>query len=189
MARKLAFALALACLAAGALGWAFWPRGQGLEGRKVDYHRIYDTFWDVACDSAMDGTDRGCYVQYVDVYRPRPDFAAAMVELVYHPGEDGRPDPQLRFDIEPGLSFRQTTVAVNVVGGALPIDISQCAGNTCRIAGGAARAILAGWRAGASLEWQIDEGRGPPARLTWPLRHINAILDDLAAQRAARGLP
>ena len=32
-----------------------------------------------------------------------PDFAAAMVEVVYHPGEDGQPDPHVRFDIEPGI--------------------------------------------------------------------------------------
>lgn len=189
MTRKLASALVLACLAAGALGWALWPRGQVLEGRKVEYHQIYDTFWDVACDTATDGTDRGCYLQYVDVYRPRPDFAAAMVEVVVYEGTDGRPEPHVRFDIEPGLNFQDTQITVAKADGTVPIDISHCAGNTCRISGDPARAVLDTWRKGEALLLEIDERRDAPARLSWPLGNMATILDDFAAQRQARGLP
>ncbi|QGX99812.1 hypothetical protein EI983_16670 [Roseovarius faecimaris] len=188
MTRLLTYILLLG-VAGAALAWAYWPRGAVLDGRKVDYHAIYDSFWDVACDTAVDGSDRGCYVQYVDVYRPRPDFAAAMVELVYHAGADGRPDPHLRFDIEPGLSFQASRLAVTGAAGVTPIDVSHCASNTCRMSGDTARAILAALRAGEALTLEIDEGRDSPARLSWPLGNMDTILDDLGAQRAARGLP
>lgn len=174
----------------GAAGWWWVQRDDhSLPGRKVDYHEIYDVFWDVACDTAMDGSDRLCYVQHVDVYRPRPEFAAAMVEVVVHEGEDGQPDPHVRFDIEPGLSFRDAAIRVVTPDGPIPIDVSDCATNTCRFSGEDGRAILAAWRQGSALELVIDEGRDVPAQLSWPLGNINAILDDFAVQRAKRGLP
>lgn len=178
-------------IAAVAATGLWWVRSEDhtLAGRKVDYHKIYDVFWDVACDTAMDGSDRGCYVQYVDVYRPRPDFAAAMVEVLFHTDAQGQPDPHLRFDIEPGLSFEDTRIAVQTTSDSLPIDISHCSGETCRLNGDAARKVLADWRIGETLRLTIDEGRDSPAQLSWPLQNINAILDDLAAQRAERGLP
>lgn len=182
------FVLILVVLA-GVLLWAMQHDDHILTGRKVDYHKIYDVFWDVACDTAVDGSDRGCYVQYVDVYRPRPDFAAAMVEVVYHTGADGQPDPHIRFDIEPGLSFEDTQVAVQSGGVTRPLETAHCTGETCRIKGDAARAMLDIWRQGAALTLTINEGRDAPAQLSWPLGNINTILDDLAAQRAARNLP
>lgn len=175
-------------VSAGAAYW--WMReDHTLKGRLVDYHEIYDRFWDVACDTAMDGSDRMCYVQYVDVYRPRPEFAAAMVEVVVHQGEDGQPDPHIRYDIEPGLSFEETSVFVEGPDGRVPIDVSACRSNTCRFSGQEGRDMLALWRSGTALHLEIEEGRGDPARLAWPLGRIDEILDDFAAQRASRGLP
>jgi len=186
----LAGSLALALLAAGlswSLGWI--GGGQKLPGRLVDYHKVYDGFWDVACDTALDGSDVGCYIQYVDVYRPRPNFAAAMVEVVMHHGPGGAPDPHVRFDIEPGLSFRDTRIAVLSADGARPRDLSHCASNTCRITCTDGQAVLDLWRGGTALTLTVDEGHDAPARLLWPLQSMPAILDDFAAQRAVRSLP
>lgn len=180
--------LTLAAVAGGILWW-MQQDDHVLTGRKVDYHKIYDVFWDVACDTAMDGSDQGCYVQYVDVYRPRPEFAAAMVEVVYHKGADGQPDPHIRFDIEPAYTFEGTRIAVSTPSGQIPVDTSVCSGPTCRISGDQGKAVLAAWRKGEALSVTIDEGREALITRQWPLGNINAILDDLAAQRATRGLP
>ncbi|WP_299848225.1 hypothetical protein [uncultured Roseovarius sp.] len=192
---KSKFTTLAACFTVGLLvvmvaWWAGWlfPR-QTLPGRLSEYHKVYDGFWDVACDTAMDGSDRRCYIQYVDVYRDRPDFAAAMVEVVYHPGDDGQPDPHVRFDIEPGYSFRETRMSVVTADGKVPFDTSDCRSNTCRRSGDAGRDMLKVWRAGSALELVIEEGRSEPAISTWPLDNINAILDDFEAQRQARNLP
>jgi hypothetical protein len=178
---------ALTGLAAWSAGW--FEKGQILPGRISEYHKVYDGLWDVACGTAMDGTDRNCYIQYVDVYRPRPEFAAAMVEVVMHQGADGQPDPHVRFDIEPGLSFRDAKVSVEAAEGRVPIDVSGCDTNTCRFSGERGRAILEAWRKGSKLHLEIDEGRAEPARLSWPLENMEIILGDFAAQRAARQLP
>ena len=112
-----------------------------------------------------------------------------MVEVVVHEGEDGQPDPHVRFDIEPGLTFRNTKVSVETADGRKPIDVAGCASNTCRLSGQTGRDILALWRSGSTLHLEIEEGRDAPAQLEWPLGNINTILDDFAAQRAERGLP
>ena len=188
-ARALILSIAVLALVAGGIFWWTMRDDHKLPGRLVDYHKIYDVFWDVACDTAMDGSDRLCYVQYVDVYRPRPEFAAAMVEVVVHEGADGQSDPHVRFDIEPGLSFQNTMVGVKTEDAMIPIDVSGCASNTCRFSGDEGRAILANWRKGSAIELVIEEGRDTPAQLSWPLGNINEILDDFAAQRAERNLP
>ncbi len=185
--RTLAGLLVFAMIAGVAVWW-FYPR-QTLEGRLTDYYKTYPPFWDVACDTAMDGSDARCYLQYVDVYRPRPEFAAAMVEVVFHAGTDGTPDPHVRFDIEPGLSFEDTEVNVETPDGDVPLNVSDCRSNSCVISGEAGRDILAVWRSGTALRLTIDEDRDVPAQLSWPLNEMTAILDDLAAQRAARALP
>lgn len=189
--RNLLLILTVICSLGASYAWwqGRWSSGQTLPGRLVDYHEIYDVFWDVACDTAMDGSDRGCYVQYVDVYRPQPDFAASMVEVVFHAGEDGRPDPHVRFDIEPGLIFSEATMAVQTETGLIPIDVSECPTNTCRFSGDAGRAVLLAWRSGTELLLEIEEGRGAKEQRVWPLGNINAILDNLAVQRQVRGLP
>ena len=181
----------LVLLLAGLVGWQIMRFSEDgkLPGRKVDYHAIYDRLWDVACDTAVDGSDAGCYVQYVDVYRPRPDFAAAMVEVVMHPGDGGRPDPHIRFDIEPGLSFADARLWVETPQGDVLASLAHCPGNTCRFSGEVARTMLLDWRDGAALYLEIGEGRAAPARLRWPLGNMAAILDDFATQRAKRGLP
>ncbi|WP_371228271.1 hypothetical protein [Roseovarius sp. 2305UL8-3] len=178
--------LALSGLASWQLSW-LEPR-QTLPGRLSTYHKVYG-FWDVACDTAMDGTDHRCYIQYVDVYRPRPDFAAAMVEVVMHEGVDGQADPHIRFDVEPGFTFRDTSIAVITPSGPWPVDIAHCAGSTCRISGDPARALLDSWAKGKVINLEIEEGRAQPAKLSWPLDDITTMLDDFATQRAARNLP
>lgn len=169
------------------LGWSAGPAG--LPGRLVDYHKIYDGFWDVACDTAMDGSDRRCYIQYVDVYRPRPEFAAAMVEVVMHEGDGDVPDPHIRFDLEPGLSFLNTEIVIESQTGSIPIDVSHCAVNTCPISGDVARQILSHWHSASAITLEIREGRPEPARLSWPMENFDKIFEDFGAQRALRNLP
>ena len=169
------------------LGWLAGP--DKLPARVSEYHKVYDGFWDVACDSALDGTDRRCYIQYVDVYRPRPDFAAAMVEVVMHEGPGAQPDPHIRFDLEPGLSFLDATIAIEGPSGPLAVDVSHCAVNTCPISGDAARGILAQMLEADALTLRINEGRSEITQLSWPLETFPVLFDDFAARRAERDLP
>lgn len=178
----------IAGMAAWRAGWLDFG-GQTLPGRLTEYYKTYDRFWELVCDSALDGSDRRCYAQYVEAYRFRPDFAAAMVEVIYRPGDDGRADPHVRFDIEPGLSFGDASVTVETPDGGLLVDVSGCRSNTCVFSGEAGRTILQSWRRGSSMHLKIDEGRAEPVELAWPLGEMDALLDDLGRQRAERDLP
>jgi len=178
--------MALAVLAGWGLGLIRF--GQTLPGRITDHYATYDG-WELACDTAMDGTDPRCYVQYVDVYRPRPDFAAAMVEVVMRKDAQGRPDPHVRFDIEPGLDLSDGGLSVVTASGAAPVDLSGCSGHSCVVSGDAGRALLRAWRDGESLRFEIAEDRDAPRVLSWPLAPMGRMLDDFAALRREHGLP
>ena len=176
---------------AWAMGWL--AQQHKLMGRLIDYKRVEGGLWEMACDTAVDGSDAGCYIQYVDVYRSRPDFAAAMVEIVYRDGADGEPDPHIRFDIEPGFRIRDAVMTLHGpdmdTGNGRSIDLSHCRRNTCVIAGQAGRALIADWRDADRLDFVIEEGRDIPARRSWQMVNFPDLLDDFAAQRAARDLP
>ena len=43
-------------------------QAEKLAGRLITFKKSFDGWWDVACDTAPDGTDARCYVQYVDPY-------------------------------------------------------------------------------------------------------------------------
>ena len=184
----LGFAALTLTLAAVAWSAGWLSPQQKLPGRLVSYKQVYDGNWELVCDTATDGSDTSCYVQYVEVYRPRPEFAAAMVEIVMH-DTDGQPDPHLRFDIEPGLSFADVTTTLRTPDGAQPLDLTHCRSNTCTLTGDDSRAILTQWRDATALDLTIEEGRDTPAQLSWPMPSMASLLDDFAAQRAARDLP
>ena len=44
-------------------------------GCLLTYHKVFDVWWDVACDTAPDGTDARCYAQYVNVHAHDRTFA------------------------------------------------------------------------------------------------------------------
>ncbi len=183
--------LAVAVIALAAL-WLTLNRrtGRELPGRIPEYHKVYDGWWDVACDTAMDGSDRRCYVQYVDIYSPRPNFRAAMVEVIYRPAADGSGEPVITFDIEPDLSFRDAELSVSRPDGSYHrLTTGTCSGPKCSVSGIPATDMLAEWRRGQRLILTIREKDGNMLRRSWPLENINAILDDFADQRAARKLP
>ncbi len=169
-------------------------QGQKLAGRHSEYHKVYDGWWDVACDTAMDGGDRRCYVQFVDIYSPRPNFRAAMVEVVYRRSGDGAGEPVITFDIEPDLSFTGAEIAIIRPDGSQHLlPIGACSGPDsgpkCPVSGDPAAGMLKQWRQGESLSLTIREKDGSKLERRWPLGKINAILDDFDAQRRARNLP
>ena len=57
-----------------------------LPGRLITFKKTFDGWWDVACDTAPDGTDARCYVQYVDPYRVTPKLRAVMVDFFVSAG-------------------------------------------------------------------------------------------------------
>ena len=183
----------LIALGAGLLGlifvaalaaWQLGPVrfGQTLPARVTDHYETYDG-WQLACDTAKDLSDPNCYLQYVDPYRPRPDFAAALVLLQM---KDGK--PELMFGIEPGLKFTEARIEMETSNGRVPLDFSDCRKNSCTFSGQAANDLLDRLKTGQTLHLQLAEKDGP-VNLSWPLQSMTQMLDDFAVERQKRGLP
>ena len=89
-------------IVAAVFAFAFVPVGlvhaAKLDGRLITFKKSFDGWWDVACDTAPDGTDARCYVQYVDPYRTTPHLRAAMVDFLYRKTTGGKAEPIITFD-------------------------------------------------------------------------------------------
>lgn len=96
--RRLALCLALTALPADAQDRA----GNDTPGDWVVTHQKSFGLWDSVCDErAEDGAmHRRCYIRYVDVFSPRPAFAAHFVFVT--PDGDG---VRIEFGSEPGTRF------------------------------------------------------------------------------------
>ena len=182
-------------LLVAAVGLFFQQGGFSLFGQKLDvldiaYHKTYDGWWDVACDSQSDGSDGRCYVQYVDVYSDRPDFRAAMVHLVYEGEEAGKGTPVLTFNLEGDLDFSAVAMRVETSGQEdLALTLPGCSSSPCIVRDGAAQQMVSAWRDGETLSITLPETGDRPKEIRWPLQNMATILDDLAAQRAQRSYP
>ena len=164
--------------------------GQKLKPLEIAYHKTYDGWWDVACDSESDGSNGRCYVQYVDVYSQRPDFRAAMVQIVYVKDDAGQSQPRLTFMLERDLDA--SAVSLDVKQGdtvAERFKLTGCSGSECVIEGPAAAKMLEAFRTGEQLAIGLPESGERPKTLSWPLQNAALFLDDFAAQRAERGYP
>lgn len=162
-----------------------------LPGRLITFKQTFDGWWDVACDTAPDGSDARCYVQYVDAYRTQPRLRAAMVDFLYRRAANGGAEPVITFDVEPDLSFaRDVRLSIITADGAeKEIATTACPRGKCIIAGGLAQAMLIRWSRAKTLRLRIREHGGEIVVREWPLGNMREIVRIIAEQRKARGLP
>lgn len=162
-----------------------------LAGRLITFKKTFDGWWDVACDTDPDGADARCYVQYVDPYRVKPKFRAAMVDFLYRRKADGAAEPVITFDVEPDLSFardvRLTVIAGD--GAEKEISVAACPSGKCVFAGGTAQAMLIRWSSAQRLRLRIREHSGEVVVREWPLGNMREIVRIIGEQRKARELP
>ena len=133
-----------------------------LPGRLIAYKKTFDGWWDVACDSAPDGSDARCYVQYVDPYRYPPNLRAAMVDFLYRKSADGNSEPVIRFDVEPDLSFA-SDVKMSIVdedGSEKLVPVDECRTEKCVFSGTPAQVMLVRWSGAKLLRLKIKEHSG-----------------------------
>ena len=174
-----------------ALGWPQATNADQLPGRLITFKKTFDGWWDVACDTAPDGTQPRCYVQYVDAYQVKPKLRAAMVDFLYRRSANGRSVPVITFDVEPDLSFaRDVRLAIiNGDGAEKAVSVVDCPTGKCVFTGATAQAMLIRWSRAKALRLRIREAKGAIVERSWPLRHMREILQIIAAERKARGLP
>ncbi len=173
--------LCLALLAAAAAG------AQDRQGRVtpgewvVDHHRAFGP-WDAMCDHRVTGEMREerCYIRYVDVFSPRPDFAAQFLFVT--------PGPRIEIGIEPGTRFPEDGFRIERDGAALwSAPQAGClVGLACIFEDAEAEALLAAMLAGDRFAFDFTDRHGAPQSLRWNLAPFAAALADFEAEAARR---
>lgn len=148
----------------------------------VDHHARFGQ-WDSMCDH-RDGSEtreERCYIRYVDVFSPRPAFAAQFVFVT--------PGPRIEFGIEPGTLFRMDGFRIERGGEiAWSAPMHGCLGGmACIYEGKPAEWLLGQMTAGGVFIFQFTDRHGTPQTLTWDLGPFAAARADFEAQAAARG--
>lgn len=146
---------------------------------QVTYQKPYG-LWDVFCD-ARDDEER-CYIRYVEVYAPRPDFGAMFVFVT----PDG-----IDFGMEAGTLFGETGPRIELDGAQVwaANGLGCRTGVSCNLTGNAATAFLDAARNGGTLRMTFTDRQGREQDLAWGLSRFADAFADWQNQSTARGLP
>lgn len=146
---------------------------------QVTYQNPYG-LWDVFCDAR--DTEERCYIRYVEVYAPRPDFGAMFVFIT----PDG-----VEFGMETGTLFGDTGPRIEKDGAQVwAANRLGCrTGVSCNLTGDQAAAFLDAAGDGGALRMTFTDRQGRPQDLTWGLSRFAEAVADWQTQSTARGLP
>ena len=138
--------------------------------------------WDVTCDARGDGREREerCYLRYVDVYAPRPNFGALFLFLEIR---DGAPRLSLGREFETDLEASLLRVAD---GWDRPEGL--CTGGPCAFEGATAEAFIDAMRAGGTLEIGFTDATGMDRLRRWSSDGFAKAVEDVLREADARGL-
>ncbi|MEP2534100.1 hypothetical protein [Shimia sp.] len=163
--------------------------GNNTPGEWVVTH--YETFgiWNSICDERpeQNGISQRCYIRWVDIFSPRPKFAAQF--LFVTPEPDG---PQVDFGIEAGTFFAPDGFRITDNNGAVLWSTARggcLTGLTCTFAGADATPVLDAMHNGAEFRFTFTDRHATPQDLTWSLAGFAESYVDFVAQSQARNLP
>lgn len=180
-------ALPLCLLLSGLPAAAQDRDGNNTPGDWVVTHQRPFGLWDSVCDERTEegALRQRCYLRYVDVFSPRPDFAAHFVFVTPEAG-----GLRVEYGSERGTRF--------VAGGnRIERDAAKVwaatragclTGGTCVFEGAAAAELYATLRAGGSWRFDFADRNGKVQSLAWDLNRFDAAAADFEAEATARGL-
>jgi len=152
----------------------------------VTHHQPFG-LWDSMCDerTGSDGLTRRCYVRYVDVFSPRPKFAALFAFIT-----PAMPHPVIEIGIEQGTVFKPDGLRVEQDGTAIwTLGHRPCLfGGTCRFEGDEAATLIAALTSGTHLVFDFIDRHGTARTRLWSLADMPALLADMTHQAALRNL-
>ncbi len=140
-----------------------------------------------SCDERMEGDalKQRCYLRYVDVFSPQPNFAAQFFFVVNT--DDG---PEVDFGLEPGTLFSPNGFRIEDMGGDIwkTRRIGCLTGLSCTFSGEDAAILLQAMQDGTAFRFTFRDRHGKAQDLTWPLLGFAEAMADFKAQSAKRGL-
>lgn len=161
--------------------------GNNTPGDWVVTHQKHFGLWDSVCDERPEDTTmhRRCYIRYVDVFSPRPDFAAHF--LFVTPEADG---VRIEYGSEPGTRFARGGLRIERDGEPVwSTDRAAClAGGACVFAGAEAAELYVTLKMGGTWRFDFADRHGQIQLLEWTLSPFAGAAADFEAEAAARGL-
>lgn len=186
MRRLFGSALVSCLLLAGAAG-AQDRAGNDTPGDWVVTHHARFGLWDSVCDERpVDSSmQRRCYIRYVDVFSPRPEFAA---HFVFVTPEDG--GVRIEYGSEAGTRFAPDGQWIETDGTRTwrAERLACLTGGSCVYSGPAAAELYAALKAGGQWRFHFSDRHGHLQDLTWDLTPFADAAADFEAEAAARGL-
>ncbi len=160
--------------------------GNNTPGEWVVTHHAAFGLWDSMCDERVTGDikEERCYIRYVDVFSPRPNFAAQFVFVT--PEQDGY---KVEFGVERGTTF--VTGGFQIRNGNDVIwqnNRKRCLLNACSFIGTDADELLAAMQAGDEFAFAFNDRHGADQTLSWDLSAFADILADFHTESRRRGL-
>lgn len=125
-----------------------------------------------------------CYIRYVDVFSPRPDFAAQFFFVVN--GDEGL---EVDFGMEAGTLFSLNGFRIEDMGGDIwkTRRVGCLTGLSCTFEGEDADVLLQAMQDGTAFRFTFRDRHGNPRDLTWPLAGFSDAMADFAEQSKLRG--
>ncbi len=150
-------------------------------------HFFVSGIWESMCDERIeDGALRQrCYIRRVDVFSPRPEFAAQFVFITPEPG-----GLRVEFGVESGTLFDPDGFRIET-GDAVSWSTRRggcLTGLACVFETGDSPPLIKAMSAGGDFRFTFIDRHGNPRDLIWPLDGFGKALSDFRAQSAARGL-
>lgn len=149
----------------------------------VDHYKPFG-LWDSICDHRVtDGARKErCYIRYVEVFSPRPDFAAQFVFVT--------PGPEIEIGLERGTLFPKGGLRIEDMGGILwSTDRILCrTGLSCTFRGAEAEILLDAMSDGTAFAFDFRDRHGVTRSLRWDLTAFAGARADFTREAAARGL-
>lgn len=150
---------------------------------KVTHHQPFG-LWDSMCDERRTGAtlERRCYLRYVDVFSPHPNFGAIFAFIT--------PDNALELGIERGTRFKTDGLrAMQGESTSWTMPRRPClSGGTCRVNGADGAALLETLSQSDRLIFEFVDRHGAAQVRDWDLSRFGDALTDHRARAAERGL-
>ena len=157
---------------------------------RIDHHKAFG-LWDSMCDwRETDGIrEKRCYLRYVDVFSPRPNFAAVFTFVTPEP--DGY---RVELGIEPNTAYKKGGLRIDAGDTTTwqQQDINCTRFTECVWTGPAAQTLISALKAPTGeptyLIQDFFDRYGQEQFLKWDLAPFADALADFDAQVAERGL-
>ncbi|MCK8484601.1 hypothetical protein MUY21_11200 [Aliiroseovarius sp. S2029] len=151
-------------------------------------HQSKSGIWTTACDErgAGEALEQRCYIRWVDVFSPKPKFAALFVFIT---NADNR--PEVAFGTEAGTLFSPGGFRIENGGRRVwnTLRPGCLTGLRCTFTGDDALKLIGVMQSEGEFAFEFRDRHGTSQSLRWPLSGFADALERFNAQSGLRGLP